>query len=165
MRLHPASSATTAAAALLALSTSVSAAKPRDAILLSQVESLTLRGDWPTSHRRVPAIPQLRCISSRALCEKHAVDLMRCENKGAGYDAEDTQWSCTAQLPPELKLGTIRTPRGSTASEGGGQTGSLTCFHDRVDRRHLRRLQRPRRPLRAERLLRRRVPTRADARR
>lgn len=30
---------------------------------------------------------------------------MQCENKGAGYDAEDIQWSCTAQLPPELKLG------------------------------------------------------------
>lgn len=81
------------------------AAKPRDAILLSQVESLTLRGDKQTTHRRVSAIPQLKCISSRAICAKYAIDVMRCENKGAGYDTEDIQWSCTAQLPPELKLG------------------------------------------------------------
>lgn len=81
------------------------AAKPRDAILLSQVESLTLRGDKQTSHRRVSAIPQLKCISSRDICAKYAIDVMRCENKGAGYDTEDIQWSCTTQLPPELKLG------------------------------------------------------------
>lgn len=115
------------AIALLALS--VEAATPRDAILLSkvrthfsslapprafrpcqltskQVESLTLRGDRPTSHRRVPAIPQLRCVSDPRLCAKHPVDLMRCANDGAGWDgAEDVQWTCTAQLPPELRLG------------------------------------------------------------
>lgn len=83
----------------------VAAAKPRNAILLSNVESLTLRGDRQTSHRRVDAIPQLQCISSRALCAKYEIDLMRCENKGSGYDTEDIQWTCTAQLPPELKLG------------------------------------------------------------
>lgn len=83
------------------------AAKPRDAILLSQVESLTLRGNKQTSHRRVSAIPQLKCISSQDICAKYAIDVMRCENKGAGYDTEDIQWSCTAQLPPELKLGAL----------------------------------------------------------
>lgn len=74
-----------------------------------QVESLTLRGNGhQTTHRRVPALPQLRCVSSAhpRLCAKHAVDLMRCENKGGGYGGpEDVQWSCHAQLPPELKLG------------------------------------------------------------
>lgn len=116
------------AAALLALS--ADAAKPRDAILLSQVrsaaqpyplrqnnnkanlspcheqvESLTLRGGQQTTHRRVPALPQLKCVSHPSLCAKYTVDLMRCENKGAGYDTEDIQWSCHTQLPPELKLG------------------------------------------------------------
>ncbi|PSR94279.1 hypothetical protein BD289DRAFT_343587, partial [Coniella lustricola] len=90
---------------LPSFSASAAATKPRNAILLSNVESLTLRGDRQTSHRRVPAVPQLTCISSPAVCGKHAIDLMRCENKGAGYDTEDIQWSCTAQLPPELKLG------------------------------------------------------------
>lgn len=96
---------TTPLLALLLLLAGAQAAKPRDAILLSQVESLTLRGDKQTTHRRVSAIPQLKCISHRNICAKYSIDLMRCENKGSGYDTEDIQWSCTAQLPPELKLG------------------------------------------------------------
>lgn len=80
-------------------------ADPHASPRLKQVESLTLRSSQQTSHRRVPAVPQLRCISRPALCAKHEVDLMRCDNKGAGYDAEDIQWTCAAQLPPELKLG------------------------------------------------------------
>lgn len=91
--------------ALLSAPILAAAAKPKDAILLSQVESLTLRGDRQTSHRRVSAIPQLKCISHPSICAKHPIDLMRCENKGAGYGEEDIQWSCSAQLPPELKLG------------------------------------------------------------
>ncbi|KAL1880620.1 hypothetical protein Daus18300_001231 [Diaporthe australafricana] len=79
--------------------------KPRDAILLSQVESLTLRADRETTHRRAPAVPQLKCVSSRAICAKYKIDTLRCENKGSGYDSEDIQWSCSASLPPELKLG------------------------------------------------------------
>ncbi|KAL7626759.1 hypothetical protein AAE478_003533 [Parahypoxylon ruwenzoriense] len=80
--------------------------KPRDAILLSDVQTLTLRGHGAkTSHRRVPAIPQLRCVSSPGVCRLHAVDVMRCTNQGSGYDAHDVQWSCVAPLPPELKLG------------------------------------------------------------
>ncbi|KAG6365140.1 hypothetical protein INS49_006747 [Diaporthe citri] len=93
-------------AALALLATSADAkAKPRDAILLSQVESLTLRADRQTSHRRVPAVPQLKCVSSKGICSKYQIDVLRCENKGSGYDSEDIQWSCTASLPPELKLG------------------------------------------------------------
>ncbi|ROW12075.1 hypothetical protein VMCG_00476 [Cytospora schulzeri] len=91
--------------AALAILTLSAEAKPRDAILLSQVESLTLRADRQTTHNRAPAAPQLRCISPSALCALHRVDLMRCENRGAGYDGEDIQWTCTAQLPAELKLG------------------------------------------------------------
>ncbi|EOO02735.1 putative transmembrane protein [Phaeoacremonium minimum UCRPA7] len=83
----------------------LAASKPRNAILLSEVESLTLRGDRQTTHRRVPAIPQLKCISHKSICAKHTIDLMRCVNQGQGYDKEDIQWSCTASLPPELKLG------------------------------------------------------------
>lgn len=84
---------------------STEAAKPRDAILLSQVQSLTLRSDKQTSHRRVPAVPQLKCVSGRNLCSRYTIDTMRCENKGSGYGSEDIQWSCSASLPPELKLG------------------------------------------------------------
>lgn len=30
---------------------------------------------------------------------------MRCKNQGSGYDDENIQWTCTASLPVELKLG------------------------------------------------------------
>lgn len=30
---------------------------------------------------------------------------MRCTNQGSDYDEEDIQWTCTAELPPEFKLG------------------------------------------------------------
>lgn len=82
------------------------AARPRNAILLSDVESLTLRGNGAmTAHRRVPAIPQIKCISSSRLCELYDIDVMRCTNQGSSYGEEDIQWSCTATLPEELKLG------------------------------------------------------------
>ncbi|KAI1429372.1 hypothetical protein F5Y12DRAFT_483732 [Xylaria sp. FL1777] len=86
-------------------SISAARAQPKDAILLSQVQTLTLRANKQTSHRRVSAIPQLRCVSSREVCALHAVDVMRCTNQGSSYGAEDVEWSCTASLPPELKLG------------------------------------------------------------
>lgn len=80
--------------------------QPKDAILLSSVRALTLRGGGAmTAHRRAPAVPQLRCVSPRALCRLHDVDAMRCANQGGAYGAEDVQWSCTADLPPELRLG------------------------------------------------------------
>ncbi|OAA54116.1 hypothetical protein SPI_09050 [Niveomyces insectorum RCEF 264] len=83
-----------------------SSSKPKNAILLSSVQSLTLRAGKMTTHRRVPAVPQLVCTASpQALCDLAPVDVMRCTNQGTGYDDEDIQWSCTASLPPELKLG------------------------------------------------------------
>ncbi|ORY16170.1 hypothetical protein BCR34DRAFT_584626 [Clohesyomyces aquaticus] len=73
-------------------------------IKLSKVQSLTLRKDMKTSHRRVPPLPQLKCIggSARGLYE---VDVMRCKNAGYDYNEEDVQWTCTASLPEEFKLG------------------------------------------------------------
>ncbi|KAM0738889.1 hypothetical protein ACQRIT_006626 [Beauveria bassiana] len=77
-----------------------------NAVLLSSVQSLMLRGGGAkTSHRRVPAVPQLRCVSPRALCSLHAIDVMRCTNQGSSYGEQDVEWSCAASLPAELKLG------------------------------------------------------------
>ena len=87
----------------------ISAAKKppaKDAILLSTVEALTLRAGQMTTHRRVSAIPQLRCASRREVCALHEVSSMRCTNQGGGYGGAefDAQWSCVADLPPELRL-------------------------------------------------------------
>lgn len=82
------------------------ASKPKNAVLLSQVQTLTLKGNGAkTTHRRVSAIPQLKCVSSKAICDLYAIDVMRCTNQGSSYGDEDVEWSCTASLPPELKLG------------------------------------------------------------
>src|SRR6187402_3408611 len=97
-----------AALLLLLGAATVSTARtpPKNAILLSQVKTLTLKGHGAkTTHRRVPAVPQLKCVSAPAVCRLHEVDVMRCTNQGGAYGDEDVQWSCTAALPPELKLG------------------------------------------------------------
>jgi len=78
--------------------------KPKDAVLLSNIETLTLRTGRQTSARRVSSIPQLSCIGGNAR-GLYDVDIMRCKNSGADYDTEDVQWTCQASLPPEFKLG------------------------------------------------------------
>jgi store-operated calcium entry-associated regulatory factor len=36
----------------------------------------------------------------------YRVEAMQCKNMGGSYgDAEDTQWSCTAEIPDDFKLG------------------------------------------------------------
>lgn len=78
----------------------------RDAILLSNVQTLTLRGDRQTTSRRVSPIPQLTCVGpSKKICDMYQIEAMRCTNEGYDYDAEDVQWTCTASLPSEFKLG------------------------------------------------------------
>ncbi|KAH8779682.1 transmembrane protein-like protein 66 [Hyaloscypha sp. PMI_1271] len=91
--------------ALLFSSVTEGAKKPpaKDAILLSQVKTLTLRNNAKTSHRRVSAVPQLTCKGPG--CAHYKVDIMRCTNQGSAYSSEDVEWSCTASLPPEFKLG------------------------------------------------------------
>ncbi|KAL2143868.1 hypothetical protein VTI28DRAFT_9937 [Corynascus sepedonium] len=82
--------------------------RPKDAILLSEVQSLTLHGpNQMTTSRRVPPIPQLRCVSPRALCRLASRDIttMRCINQGAAYTSEDIAWSCTSpSLPRSVRL-------------------------------------------------------------
>lgn len=80
-------------------------ARPRDAIPLSQIRTLTLHSPSKTTSRRLPPIPQLKCISPAPICALHPVDTMRCTNQGSSYSPSDVEWSCTASLPPELRLG------------------------------------------------------------
>ncbi|KAI9817296.1 MAG: hypothetical protein M1832_004718 [Thelocarpon impressellum] len=92
--------------ALSALTVPASGAKKpaKNAVLLSDVSTLTLRKDVKTSHRRVSAIPQLRCVGGNAK-GLYDVDVLRCKNQGADYDEQNVQWTCTSSLPPEFKLG------------------------------------------------------------
>ncbi|KAJ9663966.1 hypothetical protein H2198_000469 [Neophaeococcomyces mojaviensis] len=78
---------------------------PKNAILLSNVESLTFRSGKMTTSRRVAPVPQLTCTGPSNVCKLYDVDTMRCTNEGADYDAENIQWACKASLPEEFKLG------------------------------------------------------------
>ncbi|TKA71366.1 hypothetical protein B0A49_04375 [Cryomyces minteri] len=101
--------------AFLALSDTTSAVKkPVNSVLLSDVKTLTLRHGLKTSARRVSAIPQARLIPICPICLScvggsakgfYDVDVMRCKNAGTDYDDNNVQWTCTAALPPEFKLG------------------------------------------------------------
>jgi len=77
---------------------------PKDAVLLSNIRTLTLHNGRQTTARRGPAVPQLECVGGNAR-GLHAVDVMRCTNEGADYAPEDVQWTCVASLPAEFKLG------------------------------------------------------------
>ena len=61
------------------------ARKPANSVLLSNIQTLTLRKDARTSHRRVSAIPQLNCIGGSAK-RIYEVDVMRCKNQGSDYN-------------------------------------------------------------------------------
>ena len=84
--------------------TLVSARKSPQSLLLSDIKALTLRKDLKTSHNRVPALPQLKCIGGTAK-GLYEIDVLRCKNAGSSYGDEDVQWTCTASLPSEFKLG------------------------------------------------------------
>jgi len=78
---------------------------PKNAILLSKVESLTFRNGKMTTARRVSPVPQLNCVGPKNICKLFNVEVMRCTNEGADYEAENIQWACRADLPEEFKLG------------------------------------------------------------
>ena len=88
---------------LSALSPS-SARKQPEKVLLSNIRSLTLRSGLKTSHNRVTPIPQLKCTGGTAK-GLYDIDVLRCKNGGSSYDDADVEWTCTASLPAEFKLG------------------------------------------------------------
>lgn len=89
---------------LACLTAAKSYTKSKDAVLLSNVRSLTLTNGKKTTARRVSAIPQLTCVGGNAK-GLYDIDVMRCKNSGSEYDPEDIQWTCQANLPPDFKLG------------------------------------------------------------
>lgn len=89
---------------ILTLTTASRARKSPESVLLSSVKTLTLRKDLKTTHNRVSAVPQLNCVggTGKGLYE---IDVLRCKNSGSAYGDEDIQWTCSASLPSEFKLG------------------------------------------------------------
>lgn len=86
------------------ITTTSTAARTSQSVLLSDVKTLTLRKDLKTSHNRLSAVPQLKCVGGTAK-GLYEIDVLRCKNAGSSYGDEDVQWTCTASLPSEFKLG------------------------------------------------------------
>lgn len=51
-----------------------------------------------------PDITQMSCSGGSAK-GLFTPDVIRCLNSGSSYSSEDVEWTCTASLPPEFKLG------------------------------------------------------------
>lgn len=86
---------------LLAVVFSVSAKKDR--IRLKDVETLTLYADRWTSARRSAAVKQLTCVGGS--CNQVSVQAAQCYNRG--FDGNDIQWECKAELPSNYKFGRL----------------------------------------------------------
>lgn len=76
-----------------------------DAVLLQDVQVLTLYSDKQTTGRRTTPMPQLQCVGGSAKAQAHTVTVVQCENKG--HDGQDFQWRCEAQLDAGLRLGRV----------------------------------------------------------
>ncbi|KAF2669428.1 hypothetical protein BT63DRAFT_440093 [Microthyrium microscopicum] len=85
-------------------STAMAFGSANNKVLLKNVQSLTLRDGKMTTHRRVGAVPQLKCVGGNG-CKYYKVDVMRCQNAGVDYSEHDIQWTCQASVPEEFKLG------------------------------------------------------------
>ncbi|KAG4066620.1 hypothetical protein HA402_007256 [Bradysia odoriphaga] len=86
---------------LLLLVASVSA--KRDSIRLKDVNTLTLYSDkWTTSRRSAP-VKQLTCVGGH--CNRAQIETAQCYNRG--FDGNDVQWECKAELPSNYKFGRL----------------------------------------------------------
>ncbi|PAA64921.1 hypothetical protein BOX15_Mlig000794g1 [Macrostomum lignano] len=76
-------------------------------ILISSVNTITLREGKFTTGRRLAPVPQLRCVSGRATCQSQSLpSVVQCYNKGS--DGLSIQWRCEAQMSKRLKFDTIQ---------------------------------------------------------
>ncbi|KAI9653351.1 MAG: hypothetical protein M1831_006056 [Alyxoria varia] len=78
--------------------------KEKDAVLLKDVKVLTLHNGRMTTGRRVSSIPQVVAAGGPA-ASYFTPQTLRCTNVGQSYTEHDVEWTCTAMLPPEFKLG------------------------------------------------------------
>lgn len=75
------------------------------AVLLRDVQVLTLyRGRYTTARRSSP-VPQLKCLGGTAGCSAFLLDVVQCQNKG--WDGVDVQWECKADMDNWYRFGRI----------------------------------------------------------
>lgn len=75
-------------------------------VKLTEVQVITLYKDQYTNSRRLPPIPQLKCVGSFWKCQTYSPNFVQCYNKG--YDGLDVQWECKANLDKSVRFGIIK---------------------------------------------------------
>ncbi|XP_048053249.1 store-operated calcium entry-associated regulatory factor [Megalobrama amblycephala] len=76
-----------------------------DAVLLRDVQVLTLyRGRYTTARRSSPVL-QLQCAGGSAGCGSYVPEVVQCYNRGS--DGIDTQWECKADMDNLYRFGRV----------------------------------------------------------
>lgn len=87
----------------LLLVTLLSVSAKNDRIRLRDVETLTLYSDKWTTSGRSGAVRQLTCVGGP--CSRASIETAQCYNRG--FDGNDVQWECKAELPSDFKFGRL----------------------------------------------------------
>ncbi|VDK82099.1 unnamed protein product [Litomosoides sigmodontis] len=74
-------------------------------VRLTDVSTLTLYRDKYTTGRRSSPVPQIQCIGGSAK-GKFEPRVVQCYNRG--YDGDDVQWECKAEMSDQYEFGEIR---------------------------------------------------------
>jgi len=90
------------------LSTTLAIADPpKDRVLLSSVQTLTLYANRRTTGRRLLPVSQMACSSNKRHCQLAAASMMRCRKDGHSYDPDSIQWLCDAIIADGFELGFV----------------------------------------------------------
>ncbi|XP_028999558.1 store-operated calcium entry-associated regulatory factor [Betta splendens] len=75
------------------------------AVLLRDVQVLTLyKGHYTTGRRSSPVL-QLQCVGGSAGCSSFVPDVVQCQNKG--WDGVDVQWECKTDMDNAFRFGRV----------------------------------------------------------
>ncbi|XP_062379741.1 store-operated calcium entry-associated regulatory factor [Sardina pilchardus] len=75
------------------------------AVLLRDVQVLTLYKGRYTTARRSSPVPQLQCVGGSAGCGAFIPEVVQCQNKG--WDGVDAQWECKADMDNAYRFGRV----------------------------------------------------------
>ncbi|CAL1602429.1 unnamed protein product [Knipowitschia caucasica] len=75
------------------------------AVLLRDIQVLTLYKGRFTTGRRSSPVPQLQCVGGSAGCHAFSPDVVQCQNKG--WDGVDVQWECKTDMDNSLRFGRV----------------------------------------------------------
>ncbi|XP_047672255.1 store-operated calcium entry-associated regulatory factor [Tachysurus fulvidraco] len=75
------------------------------AVLLRDVQALTLYGGRYTTARRSSPVPQLQCVGGSAGCSAFVPEVVQCQNKG--WDGVDVQWECKTDMDNWYRFGKV----------------------------------------------------------